>query len=338
MNEPHLSAVHRLTAGAGLGPVEQLVPLAGGANNRVYRVQTARGVAVLKAYFQHPDDARDRLGAEFAFSRFAWTAGVRSVPEPLACDRANALALFEFVEGRRPTTEDVTDSLVRQAVEFVRTLNAARWQPRAALLPVGSEACFSLVEHLGTVACRVDRLTQTTDPEASEFVRSELLPAWHQVRARCESQAAEHGLPAANPLDPTSRCVSPSDFGFHNTILRADGRALFHDFEYAGWDDPAKLVCDFFCQPAVPVPSRHFEPFARAVADCFADAERVLLRARVLLPVYRLKWVCIRLNEFLPVGIRRRAFSLPADGLADRRRRQLVSAQAALNNRERVAA
>ena len=25
----------------------------------------------------------------------------------------------------------------------------------------------------------------------------------------------------------------------------------FIDFEYAGWDDPSKLICDFFCQPAV---------------------------------------------------------------------------------------
>jgi hypothetical protein len=338
VNEPELSAVHRLTAGAGLGPVEHLTPLAGGANNRVYRVQAARGPAVLKAYFRHPDDPRDRLGAEFAFSRFAWAAGVRRVPEPLACDTANALALFECVDGRKPTAGDVTDSLVRQATEFVRELNAARWQPRAALLPIASEGCFSLAEHTGTVARRVRRLSEVSDPEVAEFVRGELLPAWSQARALCEAHTAESGLSLAKPLDPTSRCVSPSDFGFHNTILRADGRACFHDFEYAGWDDPAKLVCDFFCQPAVPVPHHHFEPFSRAVAECFPEPDRVLQRARVLFPVYRLKWVCIRLNEFLPVGTRRRAFSLPADELEARKRRQLAAARAALHHRERVTA
>jgi hypothetical protein len=338
VTEPDLSAVHRLTAGAGLGPMEQLTPLMGGANNRVYRVQAARGAAVLKVYFRHPDDPRDRLGAEFAFSRFAWAAGIRCVPEPLAFDTTNALALFEFVDGRRPTAEDVTASLVPQAVEFVRDLNASRWQPRAALLPAASEGCFSLAEHAGVVANRVGRLNDVTEPEVAEFVRVELLPAWYQVRALCEAEAADRALPLAKPLDPTSRCVSPCDFGFHNAILRADGRVCFHDFEYAGWDDPAKLVCDFFCQPAVPVPQQYFEPFARAVADCFVDPETVVLRARVLLPVYRLKWVCIRLNEFLPAGTRRRAFSLPADELEARKRRQFAAARAALHHRERVAA
>jgi hypothetical protein len=338
VNEPDRAALHRLAVGAGLGPVQQLTPLPGGANNRVYRVTAAHGAAVLKSYFRHPDDPRDRLGAEFAFSRFAWGAGTRDIPEPLACDAADGLMLFELVEGRKPTPDDATDPLVDQAIAFVRELNGARWQPRAALLPAASESCFSLAEHLGTVARRVERLGDVTDPEVAEFVRGELFPAWHQARALCEAEAADSGLPLARPLEPTARCVSPSDFGFHNAILRPDGRACFHDFEYAGWDDPAKLVCDFFCQPALPVPERYFETFAQALADCFAEPELVVLRARVLLPVYRLKWVCIRLNEFLPLGTRRRAFSLPAGELDARKRRQLAAARAALRHHERVAA
>ena len=49
-------------------------------------------------------------------------------------------------------------------------------------------------------------------------------------------------------------CLSPSDFGFHNALLDDEGKLTFLDFEYAGRDDPAKLVSDFFCQPEVPVP------------------------------------------------------------------------------------
>jgi hypothetical protein len=51
-------------------------------------------------------------------------------------------------------------------------------------------------------------------------------------------------------------------------------------------------------------------------------------RARLLLPVYRVKWVCIMLNEFLPVGESRRSFS-GAEGAA-RKAAQLAKAQAAL--------
>src|SRR5581483_5263449 len=189
-----------------------------------------------------------------------------------------------------------------------------------------SEACFSTAEHLGTVARRVDRLAEEADGQAGAFARRELLPAWERIR----NGASDSGLSLDRPLEPTARCVSPSDFGFHNARVQPDGRVCFLDFEYAGWDDPAKLVCDFFCQPAVPVPPRFFEPFARAVAAAFPEPAAVLARARLLLPVYRVKWVCILLNEFLPSGNRRRAFSLSAGELAHRKARQLARARTAL--------
>lgn len=305
-----------------------LVPLAGGANNRVFRVQTARGPALLKAYFRHPDDPRDRLGAEFAFARFAWSIGLRCIPEPLACDAAHGLGLFTYVIGD-PIAE-TTAPLVEQATDFVRELNASRWRPAASRLPIASEACFSLAEHLGTVASRVERLLNITDPAAAAFVRQELLPAWEHVRAKISDSPVSLAL--------TARCISPSDFGFHNALLEPDGQVCFLDFEYAGWDDPAKLICDFFCQPRVPVPNHLFESFAHAVAGCFPDPASVVARARLLMPVYRIKWVCIRLNEFLPVGQRRRAFSLLPAELALRKQQQLAEARTALHDLVRMSA
>lgn len=325
-------AVDRLLAAAGFGPARELVPLAGGANNRVYRVEAENGEAVLKSYFRHPGDPRDRLGAEWAFSRFAWEARLRCLPKPLASDADAGLALFEMVNGRKPAVDDMNADAVEQAADFVRDLNAARRHPLAARLGAASEACFSLAEHLGTVGRRVDRLASVTDLEAAAFVRRNLLPTWDVVRAGLIDDAGDMGLSLERTIEPPARCVSPSDFGFHNALVEVEPgkRVRFLDFEYAGWDDPAKLVCDFFCQPAVPVPPRYLESFARSVAECFPDARAVLARTRLLLPVYHVKWVCIRLNEFLPTGGRRREFSLPAHELAARRDRQLAAAREAL--------
>jgi hypothetical protein len=330
VNVPELTAVDALATSAKLGRVRDLVPLSGGKNNRVFRVSAENGEAVLKAYFRHPADPRDRLGAEWAFSRFAWSAGVRCLPEPLACDPAAGLGLFSFVEGETPAPEDIAEAAVGEAAAFVRDLNAARWRPLASRLPAASEACFSIAEHLGTVARRVDRLADAEDPAAVAFVRRELIPAWARVRRAAESAASDSGMSFGRPLEITERCVSPSDFGFHNALIEPGGRVRFLDFEYAGWDDPAKLVCDFFCQPALPVPPRFFGPFAREVAAAFPDPSAVVARSRLLLPVYRVKWVCIRLNEFLPAGGRRRAFSLAADEPEARKQRQLAAAREAL--------
>ena len=263
-------------------------------------------------------------------------------PRPLACDRSRVGTVR--VRGRR-ALRGCVEPLVGQAVEFIRELNAARWRPAAAGLPVASEACFSLEEHLGIVGGRVNRLGDLAPDsdigrEAFNFVRRDLLPVWDAIRNGARAAARFSGLSLDRPLDRLTRCVSPSDFGFHNALLAPDGQVTFLDFEYAGWDDPAKLVCDFFCQPEVPVPERQFESFAGAVAACFPEPELVFARARLLLLVYRVKWVCILLNEFLPVASGRRRFS-NGEGLEDSKARQLGRARAmlaAIHDRERVSA
>jgi hypothetical protein len=325
--------VQALADAAGLGPVRSVAPMPGGANNRVFRVEAAAGAALLKAYFRHPDDPRDRLGAEWAFSRFAWESGVRCIPQPLACDPEAGLGLFEFVYGRSLHGSLAGEAAVDQAIEFYRALNRAR--TAAAALPRASESCFSLDDHFATVDRRVNRLkaipvAAVADMAAAGFVEGELLPAWQRVQAEARAAASALGLKPDRPLDPPDRCVSPSDFGFHNALLAADGRLRFVDFEYAGWDDPSKLVCDFFCQPAVPAPAAALGRFAVAVAGELPAPELHLARANLLLPVYRVKWVCIMLNEFLPVGGTRRTFSDTAAAQDARKAAQLAKARAAL--------
>ena len=68
-------ALAALTSSANLGAVLSLEPLDGGKNNRVYRLETESGPVLLKSYFRHPDDPRDRLGTEVAFANFAWKHG-----------------------------------------------------------------------------------------------------------------------------------------------------------------------------------------------------------------------------------------------------------------------
>ncbi len=90
--------------------------------------------------------------------------------------------------------------------------------------------------------------------------------------------------------------MSPSDFGFHNILV--DNKTLyFFDFEYAGWDDPAKLFCDFYSQPESPVIFEQAETFRILVSHALKLTEANLW-TKELLPFYRLKWCCILLNEF----------------------------------------
>jgi hypothetical protein len=306
-----------LARAAGLGAVRSRERLSGGANNRVFRVEAVGGSALLKAYFRHPGDPRDRLAAEFAFARFAWDHGVRVIPRPLASDPAAGLGLFEFVPGRAVRPSDVDRELLAQAAAFIRDLNRHRTTPGAARLPLASEACFTLAEHLDCVRRRVARLDDISDEteidrQARAFVRGELVPLRAAIHELTLGRAAEMGLRAEERLPEDDRIISPSDFGFHNALVDGDGRLRFLDFEYAGLDDPAKLVCDFFCQPAVPAPPSAFDRFVREAVAPLPRPGWHVARAVLLGPAYRLKWCCIMLNDFLPIGGMRRRFSAAA--------------------------
>ncbi len=321
-----------LLASAGLSGAFQLTDLPGGGNNKVFRLECAGSKALLKVYFRDPGDARDRLGAEFSFCTFAWNAGLRQIPQPLAQDPAEGLGLYEFLDGRPPGDGEVDERAVEQGVAFFRDLNRQRSLPAAQSLRPGSEACFTMAEHLDCVDRRIKRFEQLdrttpTGQEARSLVDSRLIPAWSRIRA----SVIAGGVAINDALRPGDRCLSPSDFGFHNTIADGTGRLKFIDFEYSGWDDPAKTVCDFFSQPDVVVPMKFFDSVSRAFVQELSDPAGHLRRIALLLPVYRVKWCCIMLNEFLPVGSRRRSFARDPAGEEQRRATQLGKVRLALD-------
>ena len=51
------------------------------------------------------------------------------------------------------------------------------------------------------------------------------------------------------------------------------------------------------------------DDFARSVVSELSDPGQHLRRISLLRPVYRIKWCCIMLNDFLPAGSRRRSFA-----------------------------
>ena len=91
--------------------------------------------------------------------------------------------------------------------------------------------------------------------------------------------------------------MSPSDFGFHNAFRSPNG-VKFFDFEFAGWDDPAKAVVDFSLQPRMPVAPELAKLFFKSVAPY--GGEQLKTRSAVLGPILRLKWLCIMLSVLRP--------------------------------------
>ncbi|MEI9991461.1 MAG: phosphotransferase [Rhizomicrobium sp.] len=327
-------AAEALLEKAGFPSPVHFVRIDGGGNNQVYRAESGGRLAALKVYFHHPQDQRDRLNAEYSFSTLLWQHGVENVPRPLAIDRTARLALYEFVAGNKLLPEEVDASAIDVACDFFASINTPALRAAGKGLPPASEACFSTVAHLTTVRRRLDRLdglsgATPVDREAGDFVRGQVLPFWHALEADVLATTARLGLAPQEEIAAGALCISPSDFGFHNALREAAGRLRFIDFEYAGWDDPAKLVGDFFNQVQAPVPRVLFGTFARRVASLFPEDGHMLARFEILLPVYSVKWITIMLNDFLPVGEMRRSFAGDTSQALARKRGQLAKARQA---------
>lgn len=284
---------------------QKAVPLGGGANSRVFLLTDEVGSRmVAKLHHVEDEGASPRYHREKKFYAAAQGTAAGFIPEALQWDDAQNVAFLQFVEGA--PVADIGERDVRQAGTFVRLLQ----QADRSGLESASEAALQPELHAGMVEQRLTSLQTVTDAEAADFVRGELRPVWEMVRARLRPSAG-------------AAIVSPSDFGFHNALLRQDeGLLCFFDFEHAGLDDPAKLVCDFFVRPGADVSPDWLPAFCEA-AGLKHDVKE---RAERLMNLYRVKWACIALNEFTVEGARRRGFAMADE--PDRRASQLAKARA----------
>lgn len=321
-----LSAIRRILAGADLPEaLPEVTPLAAGGNNRVYLVCAGDSSYVAKWYYNDAAVFRERMRAEYEFITHARRFGIDCVPSAIGCDPSLQLAVYERIPGVRLVPEKVTATWVIEAARFFAQLNASAVRMAGTHLQPASDACFSVMEHVESVDRRMERLSgldaQTQlDHRAADLI-SKLGRTWETVKQNLTCEDGPDALP------DNWRCLSPSDFGFHNALLREDGVLCFLDFEYAGWDDPAKMIGDFFSHPGVTAPAEHLESFINVALEPFADAKGIAARARRLMKVAGIRWCCIVLNDFLPQVASRRQFADPGSNPEDRKRRQLAKAE-----------
>jgi hypothetical protein len=124
-------------------------------------------------------------------------------------------------------------------------------------------------------------------------------PLYADVLAWCRAEAVRSDIPFDAELAADRRTLSPSDFGLHNAIRRPDGSLAFVDFEYFGWDDPAKTLVDFVLHPGMLVSSNLAREFVTVPFRVRGRRSARRSGARGL-SALRPQMVHDRPNDFLP--------------------------------------
>ncbi|MEI6030908.1 MAG: phosphotransferase [Synechococcaceae cyanobacterium ELA739] len=279
--------------------VRSLDRLRGGINNQVFRCSDGKHHWVIKGYAPAKPGQRDRMQAEVDFLRFAAQAAPGFTPALLQVDPERRCVVLEHLEGEAfPEGLPPSEGEVGEAVEFFRQLNAEPRLARESIQLDAAEGFLSLREHLGNVRQRLEGMGCAHLEAALRPQAETLLQQLHTELAHTEERTTsliDQGL-VADAIAPEARCVSPSDFGFHNAVRTPQG-SVFLDFEFSGWDDPCKTSIDFILQPRVPLCRESTYLLSVLPIDRHSHTER---RCKFLEPILRLKWIAIIVSIFNP--------------------------------------
>lgn len=307
----------------GAGSVLAMERLSGGGNNRLYRVETPQGVLALKCY-----GAADRLTREFDALAVLAACEEKAVPRPLAADRVRQAALYGWIDGAAVgrSAGERPGGDTAQALAFVGRLTAPDLRMSASMLGEAAEACLSLSELSSQIERRFARLLAGATA-LRNFLDTGVRTAVDRAMMRARELYDSAGIDLDSPLEPRLRTLSPSDFGFHNALRRSDGRLVFLDFEYFGWDDPVKLTADFLWHPGFALSPAERAEWLNGCLSQFCGDPGFATRLEAQMPLYGLRWCLILLNEFLPERWERRRFAGTAAGWEEAKATQLAKAQ-----------
>jgi hypothetical protein len=302
-----------------------------GRNSRVYRVNTSRGIFALKRYPSLRDDPRDRLATETKALQWMAEHGVDAIPRVIAVERASNCALLSWIEGSGVSEIGVAD--VDQAAAFLGALERLRRTFDFPAIQLDAEACLSGAEIERQIRARLSRLKGLeNEPALRAFLDREFAGPFERRLSEARKQLSLADISFEEDLAQEKRTLVPSDFGFHNALRDGKGLLTFLDFEYFGWDDPAKLASDILLHPGTPMSEQMRLRFRTALERLYSGDRDFAARFGAFYPLFGLRWVLILLNEFHPERWRGRVLAGEKDGWRDAKERQLRSARAMLMN------
>jgi len=293
----------------------------GGGNNSIYKIESASAAYALKFYPSQSEDLRDRLGHEYGALEFLNANGIECIPTPIGCRRDQGCALYEWVDGKRIDEVGISD--VDALVDFLEQLQSLRNANGVDKISPASASCFCPADVVGQLLDRLVRIeheavkSKALGAFLSNYIRPSAETVMDGVKERCRAE----GIDFNTPMPWASRALSPSDFGFHNALKDKAGRIVFIDFEYFGWDDPAKMISDLMWHPGMNLPDGMAGYFRDRMSSYFGPQDPELsLRLNLLSPLFGLIWCLILLNEFLPERWARREAAGHVDAETSRNR------------------
>ena len=273
-----------------------------GLNSNSYCISEKNNKWLLKFYRNEFLNKNLRLEREYNFLKFLENNYFSNIAKPLLINKKDNWILMSWIEGENVFNVDKESCL--DLIKFILKIQKFKSDEIALKLNNASEACFSINDHFLCIKKRIDKINKFISCKQikSQSNKFKLLNKLQEIELELKNidriaKASFSNNDLIKEIDFKNRIISPSDIGFHNCI-RKNKTLFFFDFEYAGWDDPLKLICDLILQPDHGFPTEYFETILQLTKNINLVYEW-REKLRLMFEIYKIKWFSIILNPSL---------------------------------------
>lgn len=262
-----------------------------GINSKVYKIKANKDNLVVKVYNKKN---KFRIKREKIFYDYLRSIKNNNIIKPIGFNIKFNLAIYPFIKGKK--IKKITNNHIKELLNFLKQIN----KKKSIKLPLAVDGIKNRDNHIKLCELKIDQMKKIKIDSLIKkqfmfFLKKKIIPKFDKIKMNYYKQKTFNLK--KNNLLKNDMIVSPSDFGFHN-IIQSNNKFYFLDFEYAGLDDPIKLICDFYCQPDQVLTQAQKKMFIRNFPFKKNSLKQLELYTKIFLPFHRLKWCCIILNEF----------------------------------------
>jgi hypothetical protein len=275
-----------------------------GVNSISYIVKENEDKYFLKIYKKDNFNKFNRINSEIKFISYLSKNNFSNIPKIKSFDYQDKWILLHWLDGEK--IKEIRKEYVEKLLLFLIKIQRKKIKSNLIDMPNACESCFSLVKHKELIQTKISttinhiKSLEKVDNNLSRKINEELN---NKIYLIDEIYQKNNNKELWNyELNFNQKCLSPSDVGFHN-ILLSNNSLTFFDFEFAGFDDPCKLIVDLILQPDFSIPSEYIYLMNKLVDVLKSDIPNFKERLEIIFQLYLIKWFCIIFNPLIKKDI-----------------------------------
>lgn len=305
-------------------------------NNRIFKMATDNEEIILKSYLKINENERNRGQVEFHALQAMWKNKMTSIPVPLKSHEQYKFCFYQFISGK--ALQAPTESMMIFLGDFLGDLYKLGTENNLEQFSEGADSRKSLQDYLAMIDKRLKEIEKgRTEPLMApvfKLLDEEIYPLKEIVVGRFMKKINQLEISLSTPLPKAEKTLSPSDYGLHNMLESGPDKWIIFDFEYFGWDDPCKMIADFYHHAG-----QNFSiEFKHIVKDRFLQhypfPDQFNLRFSLVSELIGLEWILIILNIASPAVLERKKFANPSLDVGNYVTERVIKAQEKLKQFE----